>query len=86
MVTLAEFENLLAELDKACERNSGLPVFESLDKRRKEVLTVISGMRSLTRWEFICLHGYVEWVAFTTANGLPEDAQFAVVSAEKAAA
>ncbi len=61
MVTLAEFEALLAELEKACERNSGLPSFDSLENRRKEVLTAISELRSLTRWEFICLHGYVEW-------------------------
>ena len=86
MVTLAEFEALLAELDKACERNSGLPAFDSLENRRKEVLTAISELRPLIRWEFICLHGYIEWVAFTAANDLPEDAPFAEIVAGKAAA
>lgn len=67
MITLTELETLLAALESACERNTGLPLFGSLDKRRKEVLTVISGMRSLTRWESICLHGYTAQAAEKSA-------------------
>lgn len=67
MITLAELETLLAALESACERNTGLPVFWSLDNRRKEVLTVISGMRSLTSWESICLHGYAAQAAEKSA-------------------
>ncbi len=56
---------LEVQLDQAhdlCATHTGKEHYERYDKRRCELLAEIEKHRKLTRYEFICLHGYQAWL------------------------
>lgn len=70
---MEELEKQLKTLDARCAGSTGLESFPYWNARRKEVLLELEKHRHLTRWEYICCHGYLAWRAYVETHGLPEN-------------
>jgi hypothetical protein len=52
----------LRKLNAQAGSKSGMPGFQAVDKKRKELLKSIEDKRSLSKKEFIDLYGYEAWL------------------------
>ncbi|MHA2043236.1 MAG: hypothetical protein ACW99G_00495 [Candidatus Thorarchaeota archaeon] len=74
---LAGLEKALASMNIDASTASGNPGYPKLNKARQEILAKIGNQRTLSREEFINLHGYEAWRNYVEKHGLPEDHEFA---------
>jgi len=67
----------LTAANNLCAMTTGLEEFPANNEARKVLLRELEAVTLLSRWEFICLHGYEAWRKYVDENKLPEDHPYA---------